>query len=117
MVAPLVAALVGIVAGTATALVMVDGPESVADPLGLGIPLVRLDCAPGQGLLVLGYGETSGALREAKGDNPRDLDLTYLETSESCDTQYGPERFTASTTRAARRDSNGPRASRHPVAR
>ncbi len=99
VVAPLVAALVGIVAGTATALVAVDAstdepdPGSTTDPLGLGIPLVRLACAPGQGVLVLGFGETSGALREAKGDNPRDLDLTYVETAESCDTQYGPERF------------------------
>lgn len=96
--APLVAALVGIAAGTTTALVTVDPsggktdkPEAISDPLTLGIPLVRYECT-GEGLLVLGYGETSGALREGMAGNEH-LGLSYLETDESCDTNFAPERF------------------------
>lgn len=96
--APLVAALVGVVAGTTTALVTVEPsseqreqPGAMVDPLGLGIPLVRLECAPGKGVLVLGFGDTSPALLAAIADNP-DGDPSYLETAESCATVYGPER-------------------------
>jgi hypothetical protein len=96
--AALVAALVGVVAGTATALLTVeasdrdpDEPQST-DPLVLGIPLVRYDCT-GEGLLVLGHGDASGALRQAMAGHS-ELDLSYLETAESCDTVFGPERFT-----------------------
>lgn len=102
--APLVAALVGIAAGTTTALVTgvpSDGdPDktTITDPLALGIPLVRYECT-GEGLLVLGFGDTSGALREAKAGHD-DLDLSYLETAESCDTNFGPERLTTKPTYA-----------------
>jgi hypothetical protein len=94
--APLLAALVGVVAGTTTALVTVDAStddrdEPVADPLGLGIPLVRYECT-GEGLLVLGHGGTSGSLREGMAGNA-DLGLSYVEPSESCDTNFGPERL------------------------
>jgi len=96
--APVVAALVGIAAGTVTALVTVDavdgdpdGSETVADPLGLKVPFVELECEPGTGVLVLGFGDTSPALRAAIADNP-DGDPSYLDTTTSCDTIYGPER-------------------------
>jgi peptidoglycan hydrolase-like protein with peptidoglycan-binding domain len=95
--APLVAGLVGVAAGTTTALLTVDAspgvrdePESITDPLGLGIPMVRLGCT-GQGLLVVGYGDTSGTLREAIADNDGE-DLSYVDAARSCDTVYGPER-------------------------
>jgi peptidoglycan hydrolase-like protein with peptidoglycan-binding domain len=98
VVAPLVAALVGVVAGTTTALVTVesatekeDPPAQVVDPLGLGIPMVRLECDPRKGVLVLGFGDTSAALQAAKSDNPEG-DPSYVDTAESCDTIYGPER-------------------------
>lgn len=103
--APLVAALVGIAAGTTTALVTgaasdgePDTPTTINDPLGLGIPLVRYECT-GEGLLVLGFGDTSGALREAKAGHD-DLDLSYLETADSCDTNFGPERLVTKPTYA-----------------
>jgi hypothetical protein len=96
--APLVSALVGIAAGTTTALVTVDSsdgtttePEAITDPLGLGIPLVRLDCSPGSAILILGFGDSAPPLRAAKAENPEG-DPSYLETSRSCDTIYGPER-------------------------
>ena len=99
IVAPLVAALVGIVAGTTTALVTVesatekkdDPTAEVRDPLGLNIPLVRLDCSVGSGILILGFGDTAPALRAAVAENPGG-EPRYLETGESCDTIYGPER-------------------------
>ena len=102
--APLVAALIGVVAGTATAIVTVEASDGdpdepqTTDPLGLGIPLVRYGCT-GEGLLVLGYGDTSGALRQAKAGHD-DLDLSYVETAESCDTVFGAERFTTKPTYA-----------------
>ena len=97
IVAPLVAAVIGIAGGTVTAIATVDSPDdgpatTVDDPLGLGIPLVNLDCAPGDGILILGTGDTSGALFAAKAENPSG-DPRYLATAESCDTVYGPERF------------------------
>lgn len=95
--APLVAALVGIAAGTSTALMTgpedpaEDGPAAIEDPLGLGIPEVRLDCAPGKGVLVLGFGDTSPPLRAAVAANAAE-DLTYVDVAGSCDTTFGPER-------------------------
>jgi hypothetical protein len=97
VVAPLVSALVGIAAGMTTALVTVDSSDrttdepEVADPLGLRIPLVRLDCSPGSGILILGFGDSAPALLAAKAENPSGSP-SYLETSRSCDTIYGPER-------------------------
>lgn len=103
VVAPLVAALVGVVAGTVTALVTIDpsddpdGPAS-SDPLRVGVDMVNRACT-GEGLLVVGYGDTSGSVRQTVTDNP-DLDLTYLETDGSCDTNFGPERLTEKPTYA-----------------
>jgi hypothetical protein len=100
VVAPLVAALLGIAGGTVTALVTdadddrPDPPAAVQDPLGLKIPLVNLDCEPGTGILVLGFGDTAPSLRAAIADNPAG-EPSYLETAESCDTLYGPERQAA----------------------
>ncbi len=94
VVAPVVAALLGIAGGTVAALATDADPErpgATQDPLGLGIPLVELECRPGQGILILGFGDTSPALRAAMADNPAG-DPRYLDTSESCDTIYGPER-------------------------
>jgi hypothetical protein len=96
VIAPLVSALVGIVAGTMTALMTLDrddGSETpeTSDPLGLGIPFVRLDCDPQKGILILGFGDAAPALLAAMADNPAG-DPAYLETAQSCDTIYGPER-------------------------
>ena len=97
VVAPLVAALLGITGGTVTALVVdkdskgPDKPTALEDPLGLGIPMVRLDCSPDKGILILGFGDTRPALQAAKVENPSG-EPSYLETSDSCDTIYGPER-------------------------
>lgn len=98
VVAPIVAAVIGITGGTVTALLTIEDPNSpeepttVADPLGLGIPMVSLECAPGRGVLILGYGDASGRLVAAIADN-RDLDLTYVDTATSCNTNFGPERL------------------------
>jgi hypothetical protein len=95
--APLVAALLGIAGGTVTALVTEaedtepEAPVAAEDPLGLGIPFVELECAPEHGVLVLGFGDTRPALKVAINENP-DGDPSYLDTRESCDTIYGPER-------------------------
>ena len=55
----------------------------------LGVPLRNLDCTT-EKILVVGYGETSGALESAVQTNS-DSDAKYLETAESCNTLYGPE--------------------------
>jgi hypothetical protein len=97
VVAPLVAALLGITGGTLTGVLTSGDPDdpvppaAVRDPLGLGIAMVTLECAPDHGVLVLGFGDTAPALRAAKADNPSG-DPSYVDTTESCDTIYGPER-------------------------
>lgn len=98
IVAPLVAAIIGITGGAVTALVMdsesakdPETPTTIEDPLGLGIPLVELDCDPRAGILILGFGDSAPALLAAKADNPTG-EPSYLETAKSCDTVYGPER-------------------------
>lgn len=99
IVAPLVAAVLGITGGAVTA-VLTDADDgrpdpsdtSLEDPLGLGIPMVTLECRPGRGVLILGYGDTSGRLVAAIADN-RDLDVRYVDTARSCDTNFGPERL------------------------
>jgi hypothetical protein len=60
------------------------------DPLGIGAPLVNLDCT-GQKILVVGSGETTGALTNAVSANPG-ADVKYLETAKSCNTLYGAEK-------------------------
>jgi hypothetical protein len=94
LVAPLVAAILGITGGVVTALVtdtQDPGSTETQDPLGLGIPLVNLECDPNQGILILGSGDTAPALLAAMAENP-DGEPRYLDTRESCDTIYGPER-------------------------
>ena len=63
---------------------------TATDPLGIGAPLVNLDCT-GQKILVVGSGETTGALTNAVSANPG-ADVKYLETEHSCNTLYGAEK-------------------------
>jgi hypothetical protein len=103
-VALLVSALVGIAAGVIVGVSTGSpspgsadpgGPTgspsasgSAKDPLGLGIPLVNIDCT-GQKILVVGYGDDAGGeLNNAVSAN-RGRDVKYLEPTESCNTLYG----------------------------
>jgi hypothetical protein len=88
---PVLAAVLGIGAGVATAVVISDSdeadpPESFADPLHLGIPLVDLECT-GESLLVVGSGDATPPLAAAVANNP-DLPLRYLRTDDSCNTLW-----------------------------
>jgi hypothetical protein len=102
-----VSALVGVTAGvivgftTGTSPPSQAGPDdtpssspsasgSADDPLGLDVPLKNLDCT-GDTILVVGWGETRGALSNAVSANT-DGDVKYLETANSCNTLYGAER-------------------------
>jgi Putative peptidoglycan binding domain len=95
VIAPLVAAVLGISGGIVTALV---GPgddgdartSAINDPLHLGIPLVSQDCT-GEALLVVGYGNNVAPLTSAVANNDT-LGLRYLRSDESCETILGPER-------------------------
>jgi hypothetical protein len=105
-IALLVSALVGVTTGVVVALTggsadpsthdpggQTPNPSessSPNDPLGLEVPLQNLDCT-GQKILVVGWGETSGALTNAVSAN-KDSDVKYLETARSCNTLYGAER-------------------------
>ncbi len=93
VVAPLLAAVLGIGGGVATALVVPDDAgrdEPVAsDPLHLDIPLTDLDCT-GQSILVVGYGDSVPPLSSAVA-NTRADDLHYLASADSCRTLLGPE--------------------------
>ena len=87
--APLLAAALGIAGGVATALVVPDRdhggrPEAVEDPLNLGIPLVDQPCS-GASLLVLGTGSSSAPLSNAVA-NAGTGDTFYLRSADSCDT-------------------------------
>jgi hypothetical protein len=106
VVAPLVAVVLGLCGGVATAL-MVPGEEndgsqatddgsqatddgsSFADPLDLGIPMAQQGCS-GESLLVIGYGDTRSSLSSAVANSP-DPGLRYLRTAGSCDTLLGPQ--------------------------
>ena len=92
VVAPLVAAVLGICGGVATALVVAadknDG-ASVSDPLNLGIPLKNQDCS-GESLLVVGYGDTTTPLSNAVANSGKE-GLRYLRSAGSCATVLGPE--------------------------
>lgn len=100
------AALVGLVAGVFVALQTTagaDGPggagpgdpspsasstlDPVDDPLRVDAPLVNLRCN-GQTILVVGTGNTVGAIIEAVSSN---TEVSYLETAKSCPTLYQPE--------------------------
>jgi hypothetical protein len=94
VVAPLVAAILGIGGGVATALVVPgdDGrpaPSTFNDPLHLGIPLVDQDCT-GEALLVVGYGDSAAPLGTAVADNGTN-GVRYLRSDESCATIMGPD--------------------------
>jgi Putative peptidoglycan binding domain len=103
----LVSALVGVTAGVIVGFTTGSSPPSNAgpddkpssspsasgsatDPLGLGAPLENIDCN-GKTILVVGWGETRGALTNAVEYN-RDADVKYLEVAKSCNTLYGAER-------------------------
>ena len=89
MVAPLLAAALGIGGGVLTALALPgEEPEPRADPLGLGIELVEQACT-GDSLLVVGYGDSVAQLGTAASSN---AGARYLRSDESCDTVLGPER-------------------------
>jgi hypothetical protein len=102
----LVSALVGVTAGVVVGFTTgspgrgdadPDGPTASPsatgtpdDPLRLGVPLVNLDCTT-ENILVVGWGNTSGALVNAVASN-QDADVKYLEVDESCNTLYGAEK-------------------------
>jgi hypothetical protein len=95
VVAPLVAAVLGIGGGVATALVVPGDnggptPSTFNDPLHLGIPLVDQDCT-GDALLVVGYGNSAAPLGTAVANNGT-RGVRYLRSDESCATIMGPER-------------------------
>jgi hypothetical protein len=91
--APLVAAVLGIGGGVATAIVVPSDDEPhgspVSDPLHLNIPLGDLDCS-GQSILVVGYGNSVPPLSSAVANSSID-GLHYLSTAGSCETLLGPE--------------------------
>jgi hypothetical protein len=93
VVAPVVAAVLGIGGGVVTALAVPDGHDeapATSDPLHLGIPLLDQDCT-GDSLLVVGYGDTVAPLSSAVVNTDAE-GLHYLSSAASCDTVLGPER-------------------------
>ena len=97
VIAPLVAAVLGIGGGVATAIVVPaedePGTTAISDPLHLGIPLVDQDCS-GESLLVIGYGDTVAPLSTALANSSQE-GLRYLGSEGSCATMLGPERKAA----------------------
>jgi hypothetical protein len=96
VIAPLVAAVLGIGGGVTTAIVTPgdDGaPTAFSDPLHLGIPLVEQACS-GESLLVIGYGDTVAPLSSAIA-NSSEKGLRYLRSEDSCSTTLGPEEKSA----------------------
>jgi hypothetical protein len=95
VVAPVVAAILGIGGGVATAIVVPGDDDTIhdatfEDPLHLDIPLVDQDCS-GESLLVVGYGNSVAPLGTAVANNGK-TGLHYLSSDESCSTILGPER-------------------------
>lgn len=93
VVALLAVAALGVGGGVATALVGDDSDRTgFADPLGLGIPKVDLDCT-GEPVLVVANGDSSAALATALRNLPADERdrVRYLEVSESCDARWTAE--------------------------
>ena len=93
LIAPLVAAVLGISGGIATALVVPgdeDEPRASTynDPLHLDIPLVDQDCT-GESLLVVGYGDTVASLGSA-ASGFKSKGARYLRSDDSCPTALGP---------------------------
>jgi hypothetical protein len=99
VVAPLVAAALGIGGGIATAIVVPaddePGTAAFSDPLHLNIPLTNLDCS-GQSILVVGYGDSVPPLSSAVANSHTD-GLHYLSSASSCATLLGPEDKAAPT--------------------
>ena len=99
VVAPLIAAVLGIGGGVATALVVPDDgsprTSTFNDPLHLGIALVDQDCT-GEALLVVGYGDSVAPLGTAVANNST-KGARYLRTDESCETILGPQLTPAPT--------------------
>jgi hypothetical protein len=92
VIAPVVAAVLGLGGGLATALVQNGhdaGAQATSDPLHLGIPLVDQDCS-GRSLLVIGYGNNVAPLSSAVANSGKE-GLRYLRSDGSCDTVLGPE--------------------------
>jgi Putative peptidoglycan binding domain len=91
------AAVLGIVAGVVTALLLPTSSPSAsfADPLHLGIPLQNQQCT-GDNLILVGWGDRGIALGSAVASNP---DAHYLDTTNSCDTRWvnqgSPDRYAA----------------------
>lgn len=96
VVALLTAAVLGAGGGVTTALVAGDGASGdvAADPLGIGIAMVDLECT-GEAVLVVGYGDGAPALRAAVLNSPSDEEVRYLDTSRSCDARWTPARSSA----------------------
>jgi len=98
VVAPLLAAVLGIAGGVATALIVPEkdsarepasAPPTV-DPLGLDIPLVNQEDCTGKSLLIIGWGDQRSALSPAVANTDHE-GLRYLRTADSCATIFGPE--------------------------
>ena len=92
MLAPLVAAVLGIAGGVTTAVVTASGdpapPSASDDPLRLGIEQANLACT-GDAITVLAYGESSAGLGSAVADSGGKAH--YLRTDDSCATVYGAD--------------------------
>jgi hypothetical protein len=106
-VALLVSALVGVTAGVVVGLTSgAPGPSAADDggpsaspgatpgtpddPLGLDVPFQNLQC-DGETILVVGWGDTRGALSNAVSANA-DAGVKYLSVADSCTTLYGAEK-------------------------
>ncbi|MEO5853315.1 MAG: hypothetical protein ABIQ15_12450 [Nocardioides sp.] len=83
MVALVVAAVLGVSGGIGAALISSNRTEFV-DPLGLGVPLVNVDCT-GDTLIIVGRGDIRAPLSQSVVDWPT---AKYLDTTKSCDTAY-----------------------------
>jgi hypothetical protein len=92
----LLALLLGTGGGVATALVAADddAPAPYADPLGLNIPYVDLDCT-GEPVLVTATGDNASALRTAIANSSAREELRYLDTKKSCSARWVAERSIA----------------------
>ena len=78
-----VSAVLGVIGGVATGLVLADR-SAFDDPLALGVPMVNQACT-GQALLVVGASDSASGLTPSVADEP---DARYLEASHSCPTAW-----------------------------
>ncbi len=84
-----VSAALGVVGGVVGGLLLDRSPE-MADPLGLGIPMVNQPCS-GDSILMLSWGDAGPALGTGVGEAPQGL-ARYLDTHHSCRTFYTPRK-------------------------